>query len=78
MEVQDKLARFIRPGLTEEHSVSVDGVRQDFIVAERSHGEGELPADLGHTYAMDQIDGNESTACDPGLKLIEFTNTRLL
>jgi len=28
----DKLVRFTRPGLTEEYSVSVDGVRQDFII----------------------------------------------
>ena len=30
--MQDKLVRFTRPGLIEEYSVSVDGVRQDFIV----------------------------------------------
>ncbi len=28
----DKLVRFTRPGLTEEYSVSLDGVRQDFII----------------------------------------------
>jgi hypothetical protein len=28
----NKLVRFTRPGLTEEYSVSVDGVRQDFII----------------------------------------------
>src|ERR1035437_6321837 len=28
----DKLVRFTRPGLTEEYSVSVDGVRQDFLI----------------------------------------------
>src|SRR5450759_1350160 len=33
VSVDDKLVRFTRPGLTEEYSVSVDGVRQDFIVA---------------------------------------------
>ena len=27
-------ARFVRPGLVEEYSVSVDGVRQDFVVAQ--------------------------------------------
>ena len=31
VSVADKLVRFTRPGLTEEYSVSVDGVRQDFI-----------------------------------------------
>jgi hypothetical protein len=30
--VADKLVRFTRPGLTEEYSVSVDGVRQDFVI----------------------------------------------
>jgi hypothetical protein len=32
VSVQDNLVRFTRPGLTEEYSVSVDGVRQDFII----------------------------------------------
>jgi hypothetical protein len=32
VSVDDKLVRFTRPGLTEEYSVSVDGVRQDFII----------------------------------------------
>jgi hypothetical protein len=32
VSVEDKLVRFTRPGLTEEYSVSVDGVRQDFII----------------------------------------------
>src|ERR1017187_1113361 len=32
VSVQDKLVRFARPGLTEEYSVSADGVRQDFII----------------------------------------------
>ena len=33
VSVTDKLVRFTRPGVTEEYSVSVDGVRQDFIIA---------------------------------------------
>ena len=32
VSVADKLVRFARPGLTEEYSVSVDGVQQDFII----------------------------------------------
>jgi hypothetical protein len=32
VSVDDKLVRFTRPGLTEEYSVSADGVRQDFII----------------------------------------------
>ena len=37
---------FIRPGLIEEYSVSRDGVRQDFIVAQRPAGEGDLRIEL--------------------------------
>ncbi|MFT5131083.1 MAG: hypothetical protein ACI8W8_004718, partial [Rhodothermales bacterium] len=31
LDIQDGLARFLRPGLVEEYSVSMDGVRQDFV-----------------------------------------------
>jgi len=45
--VAGQIARFIRPGLTEEYSVSVDGVRQDFVVGQRPGGEGPLRVELG-------------------------------
>ena len=32
VQVADKLVRFTRPGVIEEYSVSMDGVRQDFII----------------------------------------------
>ena len=32
--IRDNVVSFKRPGLTEEYSVSVDGVRQDFVVPE--------------------------------------------
>ena len=38
--------RFTRPGLVEEYSVSMDGVRQDFVVPERPAGAGELTVRL--------------------------------
>ena len=47
VSVADTLVRFVRPGLTEEYSVSVDGVRQDFVVTERLAGTGELQVGLG-------------------------------
>jgi len=46
VEVADKLARFIRPGLTEEYTVSMDGVRQDFIIEQRPVGAGPLRVEL--------------------------------
>jgi len=41
VSVADKLVRFIRPGVVEEYSVSMDGVRQDFVVMEKPAGEGD-------------------------------------
>ncbi|MBK9138252.1 MAG: hypothetical protein IPM17_05730 [Verrucomicrobia bacterium] len=40
------LARYARRGLVEEYSVSVDGVRQDFVVSESPGGAGPLRVDL--------------------------------
>jgi hypothetical protein len=51
VSVEGKPVRFIRPGLTEEYSVSVDGVRQDFVITERPAGEGELCVELALTGA---------------------------
>lgn len=44
--VEEGLVRFIRPGLIEEYSTSMDGVRQDFLVLERPEGEGDLRVEL--------------------------------
>jgi hypothetical protein len=46
VSVEDKLVRFTRPGVTEEYSVSVDGVRQDFVIAARPAGAGDLRVEL--------------------------------
>ena len=46
VSVQDKLVGFTRPGLTEEYSVSVDGVRQDFVIAMPPAGAGDLRVEL--------------------------------
>src|SRR5439155_9162432 len=46
VEVVGKLTRFVRAGLTEEYTVSMDGVRQDFVVRQRPAGTGELQVQL--------------------------------
>lgn len=51
VEVTRQCARFIRPGLVEEYSVSVDGVRQDFVIPTRPAGQGELRLELDVTGA---------------------------
>src|SRR5438034_10812134 len=46
VSLDGQTARFTRPGLVEEYSVSMDGVRQDFLVLERPVGAGELAVRL--------------------------------
>lgn len=42
VELTGNIARFTRPGLVKEYTVSMDGVGQDFVLLERSAGAGEL------------------------------------
>ncbi len=42
----ETLVAFTRPGLIEEYSVSMDGIRQDFVVAGRPAGAGQLRVEL--------------------------------
>jgi hypothetical protein len=63
VSLEDKRVRFTRPGLTEEYSVSVDGVRQDFVINERPAGEGDLRVELALT-------GARAEAAAYGAKLI--------
>ncbi len=59
----DKLARCERSGLTEEYSVSVDGVRQDFIVMQRPDGVGALRVEL-------DVAGARAEALRDGARLV--------
>lgn len=51
LTADEKTVRFIRPNLTEEYSVSMDGVRQDFVVARRPEESAELRVELDLTGA---------------------------
>ncbi len=46
---------FLREGLVEQYSSSVDGIRQDFVVQERLAGSGDLLADLEITGASAEM-----------------------
>ena len=46
VQVGDKLVRFLRPGVIEEYTVSMDGLRQDFIIGRRPVGAGPLRVEL--------------------------------
>jgi hypothetical protein len=54
VQAEKDVVRFLRPGLVEEYSVSVDGVRQDFVIAEPPPGQGDLRVELSVTGAMAQ------------------------
>ena len=59
----DKLVQLIRSGVIEEYSVSADGVRQDFVIAKRPEGTGELRLSLS-------LHGARAEAAEPGARLI--------
>ena len=63
VEVVEKLVRFGRPGLTEEYTVSMDGVRQDFVIAERPPGNGQLRLELA-------VDGAKAEPLAEGARLV--------
>ncbi|MBE2282275.1 MAG: hypothetical protein IAE77_02295 [Prosthecobacter sp.] len=64
-------AAFIRPGLIEEYTVSMDGVRQDFVVLQKPAGEGELSIKL-------EVSGAKAEAAEYGVKLTVETTRREL
>jgi hypothetical protein len=53
--VDGQTVRYIRPGLVEEYSVSMDGVRQDFVVPERPPGDGQLEVQLAVSGARVEV-----------------------
>jgi hypothetical protein len=61
--VEGQTVRFRRAGLVEEYSASMDGVRQDFVVAERPAGSGELEVRL-------EVAGAEVEAMGDGARLV--------
>jgi hypothetical protein len=73
----DQKVTWTRPGMVEEYSVSVDGVRQDFILAKAPAGAGELSVELA-------LNGARAEAQADGARLIlaksgrELAYSRLL
>ena len=71
VSVQAQEVRYSRPGLTEEYQVNVDGVRQDFCVAARLEGEGELSLELA-------LEGASADLAGAGLRLTLHGSQRTL
>ena len=72
VEMGKQMVRFIRPGLTEEYSVSVDGVRQDFVLEQRPEGTGpvQLMLELDGAKAETIADGACLMLEDGGRKIV--------
>ncbi len=77
--VDEKLVRFIRPGLVEEYSVSADGVRQDFVVTEKPEGRGELRVDLAVAGAkVEAMPGGARLTLEPSGRKIAYSRMRAI
>ncbi len=63
VEITSQMARFIRPGLTEEYSVGIDGLRQDFVIERRPAGDGPMRLEL-------EVDGAKAEAMVDGARLV--------
>ena len=60
VSMNTRAVAFTRPNLTEEYSVSAEGVRQDFIIETRLEGTGELRINLSVRGARARIKGTEA------------------
>jgi len=63
VEVAGQVVKFIRSKLTEEYSVSVEGVRQDFVIGRRPEGTGLVRLEL-------EVDGAKAEAMADGAQLV--------
>ncbi len=63
VEMAGQIARFIRPGLTEEYSVGIDGLRQDFVIERPPPGDGSIRLEL-------EVDGAKAQAIAGGARLV--------
>ncbi len=62
VETSGKLVSLVRPCLTEEYSVSTEGLRQDFLIHERPQGSGPL-------RLMLNVEGAACESIEQGVKL---------
>jgi len=63
VQICKNAARLVRPGLTEEYTVSVNGIQQDFMIERRPEGKGELRLGL-------KIDGAQLEPIPDGARLV--------
>ncbi len=61
--VDGQVVRFTRPGLTEEYSVGIDGLRQEFVIERRPAGKGLVRLKL-------DVEGAKAEAVPDGARLV--------
>ncbi len=71
ISIHDGRVQFMRPGLVEEYSVSVDGVRQDFVVLAKPEGAGTLRVGLSVDGAevRETVGGAELALAESGRRI---------
>ena len=69
--VSDQVAKFIRPRLTEEYSVGMEGVRQDFVIEQKPAGRGPMRLEL-------EVDGAQAEQAGSVVKLLPTGSGRQL
>ena len=78
VSVDDQTVRFIRPRLVEEYSVSMNGVRQDFVVLEKPAGAGELQVRVAVTGArVEPIAGGAQLVLEKSGRKIAYSRLRV-
>ena len=86
VQVMDSVVRWERPGLTEEYSVSMDGVRQDYVIERRPAGQGELRLELALSGARAEpavygakiiLAGSDRTLAYSRLRAVDATGREL-
>ena len=72
VKITNEKVYFSRPGLAEEYSVDANGVRQDFVIANRPVGSGELTVELAleGARAETSASGVQLTLDGSGRKLV--------
>jgi hypothetical protein len=63
VEVDGQMVRFIRPELTEEYSVGIDGLQQDFVIEQRPQGNGAIRLEL-------KVEGAKAEPMADGVRLV--------
>jgi hypothetical protein len=78
VSVDGNTVRFARPGLVEEYLVSMDGVRQDFVVEQRPMGAGELRVELAVSGAqVEQTDHGAQMVLENSGRKIAYSRLRV-